>query len=94
MAHLHVEGEELDVDVAGALVDGGRLPADAPRPVDRRLRRQRHLVVPVSTAGVRLKGAQFVQSSTYLLLFMKCISRVLDDADYWQTYGISTSPMQ
>jgi hypothetical protein len=46
-AGLLFEGEVLDVDLAGRLVDGGRPPLHAARVVQRRLRRQRHLEVAV-----------------------------------------------
>lgn len=49
-AGLLVEGEVLDVDLAGGLVDGGRAPLHAPRIVQSRLRRQRHLKVAVRAA--------------------------------------------
>ena len=47
LALLDVEGEELDVDDAGRLVDGGGLPHHQPVWVQRGLRHQRHLIVAV-----------------------------------------------
>ena len=47
VAVLLVEGEPLDVDLAGGLVDGRRLPVHLARVPQRRLRHQRHLVLAV-----------------------------------------------
>ena len=49
-ALLIVEGEELDVDVAGRLVDGRRVPHDLAGVVQLRFRHDSHLVVAVGTA--------------------------------------------
>ena len=46
-ALLLVKGEELDVDGAGRLVDGGRLPNDLALWIQSRLGHERHFVVPV-----------------------------------------------
>ena len=52
-AALLVEGEPLDVYLAGGLVDGRRLPDHLSVVAQSGLRHQRHLVVAVSTAGYR-----------------------------------------
>lgn len=53
-ARLLIEGEVLDVDLAGRFVNGGRAPLDATRVVERRLRRQRHLEIAVGAADTRV----------------------------------------
>ena len=52
-ALLIVEGEELDVDVAGRLVYCRRVPHDLSGVVQLRLRHDSHFVVAVGTAGRR-----------------------------------------
>ncbi len=56
IAGLLVEGEELDVDGAGGLVDGGRLPDHGAVGVQRGLGHQSHLVVPVGADRARGGG--------------------------------------
>lgn len=54
-AGLFVEGEVLDVDLAGGLVDGGWFPLHAAGVVERRFCRQRHLKVAVGAAKTKKK---------------------------------------
>ncbi len=54
-ARLLIEGEVLDVDDAGGLVDGGRLPLHQAVVPQCRLGRQSHLKVAVG-AGKEKKG--------------------------------------
>lgn len=50
-AGLLVERKVLDVDLTRGFVDSRRAPLHAPRVIQRRLCRQRHLKVPVSTVA-------------------------------------------
>ncbi len=55
-AQLFVEREELDVDGAERLVDGGRFPHHLPVVVHRRFRHQLHREVAISAEKIHTKS--------------------------------------